>query len=78
MKFLDTSLRLKHDTLFGNFSQRFPEAKMALWCMNANEMLYIKASCPEEVEEMVQVARELLNLERVFIDGSSAVAIINI
>jgi hypothetical protein len=39
MKFLDTTLRLKHDTLFGNFCQRFPEAKMALWCLNANEML---------------------------------------
>lgn len=51
---------------------------MALWCLNSNEMLYIKATSSEEVEEMVRAAKEFLDLEDVFIDGSSAVATMSI
>jgi predicted DNA binding protein len=78
MRFLDTSLRMRHDRTFCNFSAKYPESRMALWCLNANEMLYISAMTPEEAETMAEDAQSALDAEHSFIDGASAVLTMNI
>ena len=78
MKFLDTSLRMHHDRTFFNFANRFPESRMALWCMNSNEMLYVSAPSPQEAEQIVDEASSALHVEHSFLDGASAVLTMSI
>ncbi|HEY3420027.1 MAG TPA: helix-turn-helix domain-containing protein [Methanomassiliicoccales archaeon] len=78
MKFLDTSLRMHHDRTFCNFAGRYPEARMALWCLNANEMLYVSAKSPEQAERIVEEAQTALEVDHSFLDGASAVLTMSI
>ena len=78
MKFLDTSLRMRHDRTFYNFSSRYPEARMALWCMNSNEMLYISARSADEIGPIVEEAQTALEVDHAYVDGASAVLTMSI
>ncbi len=78
MKFLDTSLRMRHDRTFCNFAGRFPDARMALWCMNSNEMFYISTGSAEEIEEIVAEAQTALDVDQSYVDGASAVLTMSI
>jgi predicted DNA binding protein len=73
MRFLDTSLRMRHDRTFCNFASRYPDARMALWCMNANEMLYVSAKTEEDIGSIVEEARSALQVDHAYVDGASAV-----
>jgi predicted DNA binding protein len=78
MKFLDTSLRMRHDRTFCNFASRYPDARMALWCMNANEMFYVAAKSEEDIGSIVEEARSALEVDHAYVDGASAVLTMSI
>jgi hypothetical protein len=61
MKFLDTSLRMRHDRTFFNFANRFPDSRMALWCMNSNEMMSVLAHSPDHVHRRLDQLPDILS-----------------
>ena len=69
---------MRHDRTFCNFASKYPDTRMALWCMNSNEMLYISAKSADEIDEIVKDAQTALEVDHSFVDGASAVLTMDI